>query len=209
MSRLGYDPRLRGIAILVGTLLAGNVVLSGALAFVALRSAPVVVVPGVREQQVVLPDEVPDAAVRKFAHLYLYYFDDYTPETVEERSSFVLRLVAPEIQEHVRRELLERATYAVRTREASHLVLPPPELSPVASAIERLSGGLFRFSIVGERHVYIASQPKGNSKVRYVLTLRSALPSDHDAYGLVVVSQTMRPEIEARPTDRRPEAAHD
>lgn len=209
MSREGSIFSVRNVAIAVGTLLFANLLLAGALAFAALRRAPVVVVPGVKEHQIVLPDEVPDAAVRKFAHLYLHYFEGYTPETVEERSTFVLRLLAPEIQDHVRRELLERATYAVRTREASHLVLPPPELSAVAPSLERLPGGLYRYAVTGERHLFIASQPKGSQRVRYTIMIRPALPGDGDAYGLVVLGQTMRPEEDAPAAARRTEASHD
>ena len=182
----------------IGALLGANLVLSGAVAAVALRRPPVVVVPGVRESQVVAPDQVPDAAARKFAHLYLAYFDDYTPETVEERSTFILRFVAPEILGRVRRELQERATYVVRAQESSHLTLPPPDLSPAAAALERLEGGLLRVEVVGVRRTAIAAEPKGAARLRYVLTLRPVLPTDQDAYGFVVVGQTIRPEPAGR-----------
>jgi hypothetical protein len=183
-------PASKRVNLLVGSLLGANLLLSGALAFAALRPRAVVVVPGVRENQIALPEEVPPAALRKFARLYLVLFDDYTPETVEDRSTDVLRLVAPEAQEKVRRDLVDRATYVVRTRESSHLILPPPGQEEV----ERLPGRLFQVSLSAERQVYIASEGKGSSRVRYTLTLRSAFPSDGDAFGFVVAGQSIRAE---------------
>ena len=180
----------RPLVGLVAALLLAVVLLSGALVWTALRPGPVLIVPGVRENQIAIPEEIPPAALRKFARLYLIAFDDYTPETIEERSNDLLRLVAPEAQEKVRRELLERATYVVRTRESSHLVLSRPGQEEV----ERLPGGLFQVSLLADRHVYIASEGKGSSRIRYWLTLRAAFPTDGDAFGFVVVGQTIRAE---------------
>jgi hypothetical protein len=208
---VSYKDRLRAPRALmgaIGALLGANLILSGAVAAVALRRLPVVVVPGVRESQVVVPDQVPDAAARKFVHLYLGYFDDYTPETIEERSSFILRFVAPEILGGVRRELQERATYVVRAQESSHLTLPPPDLSPAAAGLERLEGGLLRIEVSGLRRTTIASEPKGAARIRYVLTLRPVLPTDRDAYGFVVVAQTIRTEPPAPNDGAREGAAH-
>lgn len=178
------------LSVLVGGLAVGVAVLSAALAWAALRPAPVVVVPGVRTNQVAIPEEIPAAAARKFAYLYLSFFDDYTPETVEDRSTYLLRLLAPEVLEKVRRELLERATYVIRTRESSHLLLPPlPEGGD--SKIERLPGGLLRLEVAAERRIYIASEEKGRARMRYTLLLRPAFPSDQDSFGFVVAGQTL------------------
>jgi hypothetical protein len=181
------------LTLLIGGLLAINLLLAGALVWTALRPAPVVIVPGVRANQVAIPEEIPAAAARKFGYLYLSFFDDYTPETVEDRSTYLLRLLAPEVLEKVRRELLERATYVIRTRESSHLLLPPLS-DGEDSKIERLPGDLFRLHVAAERRIYIASEEKGRSRVRYTLLLRPAFPSDQDAFGFVVAGQTLENE---------------
>jgi hypothetical protein len=181
------------LPILIGSLLACNVLLAGALVWAALRPAPVLIIPGVRTNQVLIPEEIPPAAARKFAYLYLSFFEDYTPDTVEERSTYLLRLLAPEVQEKVRRELLDRATYVIRTRESSHLLLPPFE-DELSGKVERLPGGLLRLQVAAERRIYIASEEKGRSRVRYTLTLRPAFPSDQDAFGFVVAGQTLESE---------------
>lgn len=181
-------------AQLLAVLLGMNVLLAAGLVVAALRRPPVVVVPGVRESQVLLPEEVPDAAAAKFVHLYLAYFEDYTPESIEERSTFAFRFVAPELAEGVRRELLERATYVIRTRESSQLTLAPPDLSPRSGAVERMSGGLLRVTAAGERRTYIASELKTAVRMKYAVTLRPRLPTDQDAFGFEVVGQTIRPE---------------
>ena len=183
----------RGLVVLVGILLAGTLVLSIALAAVALREQPVVVVPGVRESQIRIPDEIPDAAALKFVLLYLTYFDGYTPEIIEERSNYILRFIAPEFLEKVARSLSERADYVVRTRESSVLTFPPPPLSPTASGVVRRPGGILRVTVVAERRVYIASELKMEGSVRYVLDLRPSLPGDRDTFGFLVVGLSIRP----------------
>jgi TraE protein len=193
MTRITLFPS-RVLLVLLAALSAAVVLLSGALGWTALRPGPVVIVPGVRESQIMMPEEIPSAAVRKFAYLYLAFFDSYTPETIEDRSTYLLRLVAPEALERVGRDLLERATYVVRTRESSHLILPPPSAS--ADDLERLPGGNLRLSIVAERRTYIASEEKARANIRYTLTLRPALPSDQDAFGFVVIGQTLRAEMD-------------
>lgn len=183
----------RPLLLAVGALLLGNVILSGALAAIALRPAPVVIAPGVRDHQVIVPDQVPDTAVRKFATLYLTFFDAYTPETVEERSTYLLRFVAPEYLKTVTQVLTERATYVLRTKESAHLTLPPPTL-PETSHVTRHEGGILRFTAAAERRIYIASELKVTQRLRYVLDLKPTLPSDEDPYGFVVVGQRVRPE---------------
>jgi hypothetical protein len=180
-------------------LLGSQLVVSAALAFVALRSRPTLVIPGVRESQVVLPEEIPDAAVKTFSLLYLRYFDDYTPPTIEERSNYALRFVSPERLEAATHSLSERASYVARAKESSHLVLPLPS----ACAVERIGAGLFRFTAVAERRILIASELKDASRVRYTIELRTGLPTEEDPYGLLVVAQSIRLESPKEAVDER------
>jgi hypothetical protein len=176
--------------VLGAALLLSQLVLSAALAAVALRPRPVLLVPGARDQRVVIPEEVPDDAVKRFGLLYLRYFDCYIPQTVEEQSNHVLRYVAVERLEAVQKALSERAAYVLRAREASHLTLP----LPAACTVERIQAGLLRFTATAVRTIHIAGERKSMSRVRYVLDLRPDLPSDEDPYGLVVVAQSIREE---------------
>lgn len=172
----------------IATLLLGTVSLSVALAVVATRPGRVVVVPGVKERQVVVADQVPDAAVKKFCLLYLYHFDHYSPADVEERSNYIVRFVAPEHQERIVKSLSERATYVLRAKEASQLTLPLPSECEVT----RIENGLFRFSGVATRRVLIAGEEKSETRVRYLVDVKPVLPSDQDAYGFLVVGQSVR-----------------
>lgn len=186
------DPRAFGRRIFVAaTILAAlHVGLLLALAALALRSRPVLVVPGVRDAQVVTPDEVPEAAVRTFGLHYLRYFDDYTPTTLEERSNFALRFVAPERIESLVQALSERASYVARAKESSHLFLPLPG----ACEVTRQTAGTFRLSALADRRIFIAGELKNVSPVRYTLEIRPGLPTDDNPYGLLVVGQSIRSE---------------
>jgi hypothetical protein len=185
----------RPLAFLVGGLLLSTLILSAALAAVALRRAPVLVVPGVRDSQILVPGQIPDAAARKFAFLYLTTLEDYTPSTVEDRSNYLLRFVAPELLERAAKELSDRATYAIRAKESSHVTIPSSSLSS-ASGVARSPGGLLHVSVVAERRIWIASEPKSTGRFRYVLDLRPSVPTDEDAFGFVVVGQSISKEPE-------------
>ncbi len=180
-------------------LLAATLGLSVCLCVLALQPRAVIVVPGVAGRRVVLPDEVPDEAVKRFGLLYLRYFDCYLPQTIEEQSNHLLRYVARERLEAAQRALSERASYVLRAKEVSHLALP----LPAACAVERPSSGLFRFTATGLRTTYIAGERKTAVRVTYTLDLAPDLPGDEDPYGLVVVAQAMRQEPVEDPDAKR------
>jgi|GEM_PF-3140195 len=172
----------------VAALLLGSVLLSGALAMVTTRPSRVVVVPGVKDGQIVVAEQIPDSAVKKFALFYLYHFDGYTPIDVEARSNYVLQFVAPEHQEKVVKSLSERATFVLRAKEASQVSLPLPS----DCEVERLPNGHFRFSAIAQRRIYIAGELKSETKVRYLVDLKPCLPTEQDPYGFLVVGQSVR-----------------
>jgi len=196
MTLMTFSPRRTLLAI--AALLAATLSLSVALTVVALRPREVVVVPGVRESQVVLPEEVPSDAVKRFGLLYLRYFDSYLPQTVEEQSNHLLRFVARERLEEAQRALSERASYVLRAKEVSHLALP----LPASCAVERV-GHRFRFTATAIRTTYIAGERKTVARVTYMLDLAPDLPSEEDPYGLVVVGQSMKQEPIEDPDGKR------
>ncbi len=183
-------PRRSAMAVSCGVLFLATAALSVALAVVALRPPRVLAVPGVREARVVVADQVPDGAVRRFGLLYLYHFDDYTPLTVEERSNWALQYVAPDHQEKVAKSLSERASYVARARESSQLVLPVPGQCEVT----RTKDGLLRFAATATRTIYIAGERKSEERLRDLLELRPALAGDDEPYGFQVVGQSVRSE---------------
>jgi hypothetical protein len=196
MTAPALSPRRTLYAI--SALLAATLALSVALTVVALRPREVVVVPGVRESQVVLPEQVPDDAVKRFGLLYLRYFDSYLPQTIEEQSNHLLRFVARERLEEAQRALSERASYVLRAKEVSHLALP----LPASCAVERI-GRRFRFTAIAIRTTYIAGERKTVDRVTYTLDLAPDLPTEEDPYGLVVVGQSMKQEPIEDPDGKR------
>lgn len=182
--------RMRALPLIAVVLAIASTALSVALAVVAVRPTRVVLVPGVQERGVRIAGEVPDSAVRTFGLLYLYHFEDYSPATVEARSNFVLQFIAPEHQDEAWKSLSDRATYVLRAREASQLVLP----LPAECEVDRTEGGTFRFTAVATRTIYVAGEAKSEEKIRYVLELRPIVPSIENPYGFLVLGQSIRTE---------------
>jgi hypothetical protein len=171
----------------VAILAAANVALTAAVVTVSLRGRPTLVVPAVQREQVSVPSQVPDEAIRHFAILYLLYFDDYSPATAVDRANFLLRFVSADRVETARRALEERATYVVRARESSQLSPPLPE----EAQVERLEDGRYRVRLRALRRTLIADIPKEVLDVRYGLDVAPVVPSETNPFGLVVTGQTI------------------
>jgi len=177
----------------VALLAAANVALTAALLTVSLRGRPTLVVPGVPREQVSVPSQVPDEAIRHFAILYVLYFDDYSPATAVDRVNYLLRFVSADRAETARRALEERATYVVRARESSQLSPPLPE----EAEVERLKDGRYRVRLRALRRTLIADAPKEVLDVRYGLDVAPVVPSETNLFGLVVTGQTIDARVAA------------
>lgn len=173
-----------GVVVLLAAL---NAALTTAVLTVGLRGRPTLVVPGVKREQVSIPSQVPDEAIRNFAILYLLYFDDYSPATAVDRANYLLRFVSADRVEAARRGLEERATYVVRARESSQVSPPLPEHVQV----ERLDRGRCRVRLSAVRRTLIGDVPKEVLEVRYVLDVAPVVPSETNAFGLVVTGQAI------------------
>ena len=184
------DPKRVTIGVVAGLLL-GIVALAAGTLYFAFQGRPTLIVPGVRGEVVSLPSEVPESSLRNFAILYLLYFDDYSPATIEDRTKFLLRLVSSDRVEAARRSLEERATYVIRARESSLLSPPLPE----AVTVERTPRRTYQIEVKALRRTFIADAPKEVMHVRYRLDLVPTVPSETNPYGLVVAGQA----IESRP----------
>jgi hypothetical protein len=183
-SRLFLSSR-RLLAALALGLALGNGVLGAALAWGALRPHPVVVVPMVRRESIVVPEEIPPEAVQRFALHYLSYFDDYTAHTCKDRSNYVLGFVSYEFSETVAKKLTERLHYVEKAREAVQLLLPPPEAVEIAPG----PGRRRRATVTAIRRVYLSDRLAEESDVRYVVEVQAALPKQGNPFGLVVTGQ--------------------
>lgn len=168
-------------------LAAGNVLLTVGVLYFGLRGRPTLVVPGVKEEFVSVPSQVPEGSIRNFAILYVLYFDDYSPVTAVDRANYLLRLVSADRIEAARHALEERATYVVRARESSQLSPPLPEQIEV----HRLENGQYRVVMTALRRTLIADALKEVLEVRYVLDVALVVPSETNAFGLVVTSQAI------------------
>jgi hypothetical protein len=184
LSKLFSSSR-RLLAALTLGLALGNGVLGAALAWVALRPHPVVLVPTVRRESIVVPEEIPPEAVQRFALHYLSYFDDYTAHTCKDRSNYVLGFVSYEFSETVAKKLTERLHYVEKAREAVQLLLPPPEAVEIAPG----PGRRRRAAVTAIRRVYLSDRLAEESDVRYVVEVQAALPKQENPFGLVVTGQ--------------------
>jgi hypothetical protein len=170
--------------MIAGALLATNAVLAIGLAASALRPRPIRVVPSARAEQELLPGAVPEAAAREFALRYVLHFDNFTPATIEEAEGVLKHMVSARTWASAVEALEKRRRMVIEGRMSCQVV-------PRAA---RVDGG--RVTVEALRRTFLADKLSREAKVRYEVTVERQPPTEHNPFGLAVVSQEIREEIE-------------
>ncbi|MHC4605744.1 MAG: TraE/TraK family type IV conjugative transfer system protein [Planctomycetota bacterium] len=160
-------------------------VLAGALVIKASQPRQVVVVPGITEEAVLSPGEIPDEAACAFAMLYVARFDTYTPTTVGDLSEQLKTLVAPAYWSRAAEALEKRRKLSVEGRMSSQVILP----APGEVLVDRVRG--LEVTVPAYRRVFIGDRPAREGPVRYRLLLEMAPPGPGNPRGLVVAEQAI------------------
>jgi hypothetical protein len=167
-------------------------VLSVALAGLALAPRPHVLVPAAIAPMVLPPNEVPDEAARSFALLYVLTFDNYTPATIAIATAALKARVAPRRWADVADALDRREKVAVEGRMSSMCV------STGETEIARPVDGTIVAVVVASRRLFIADKLSKESSVRYRLVLEPCPPTAANPNGLAVVAQGVEERDEVR-----------
>jgi hypothetical protein len=190
LAALAHRPGALLIAVAAASV--ALLVLSGVLSVVATAPRPHVLVPAATAPSVVAPDDVPDAAARSFALLYVLTFDNFTPATIAAATQALKARVAPRRFSEVADALDRRASVVVEGRMASQLA--------GADAVElaRPGDGTIAVRVEGTRRLFIADKLSKESRVAYRLVLEPCPPTAANPNGLAVVAQAVEEADEAR-----------
>ena len=167
-------------------------VLSVALAAVALAPRPHVLVPAAPSSAVVRPDEVPDDAARSFALLYVMTFDNYTPATIEAATAALKARVAPRRWTQIAEDLDRRLRVVTEGRMSSHAVADP------GAEIVLPGDGTIVAKDSATRRLVIADRLSKESGVTFRIVLEPCAPTAASPSGLAVVAQSVEERDEAR-----------
>ncbi len=118
------------------------------LGYRAAAPHPVVVVPGVASEQIVIPGVVPDRSIANFALLFAVNFENYSTATLEAQDRFAAALVAPRFSGSFHKLTSERRAMIREAQMASSFF---PRLETL-----RISNGTISFrarkqQVIGER----------------------------------------------------------
>jgi hypothetical protein len=163
--------------VIVGALLAVNLVLAAGLAAAALAPRPIRVLPSARAEAELLPGAVPEAAVREFALRYVLHFDNFTPATIEASDQVLQKMVSARSWMGASAALEKRRKVVAEGRMSSQVL-------PVSVAIEGR-----RVTVEARRRIFIADKLSRETPVKYVVTVEKQPPTEPNPYGLAVVSQ--------------------
>jgi hypothetical protein len=147
-----------------------------ALAWAAAGPKPVVVVPGVREERVLLPGEVHPQLLANFALLFALNFENYSSVTVEAQDRYSLGLVAPKMIPSMRRAAADRLELVRQGELASALL---PDRSSLQVAGDRVTFRARKQHLIGEKLSWEA-------EFDYEIRVERALPTESNPHGLAI-----------------------
>lgn len=160
--------------------LAVDLVLGLILGYRLLAPSPVVVVPGIRTEQVVVPGVVPDQSLANFALLFALNFENYSTATLEAQDRYAQALVSPRFSAAFQTLTAERRAMIREAQMASAFF---PDLNTV-----RVQAGDPRPSVTfraRKQHV-IGDRLSWESQFDYQIRIDRAFPTQSNPYGLAV-----------------------
>jgi hypothetical protein len=160
---------------LIGVLLV-DLALGLVLGYRLLSPPPVVVVPGVREEQVVVPGVVPDQSLANFALLFALNFENYSTATLESQDRYAQALVSSKFVAAFQKMTDERRAMIREALLASSFF---PQLETV-----RVKDGVVSFQ-ARKQHL-IGDRLSWDALFAYEIAIERAAPTQLNPYGLAI-----------------------
>ena len=153
-----------------------DLALSLLLGYRLVAPSPVTVVPGIPSEQVLMPGEVPDETLARFALFFALNFETYATSTMESQDRFSLALVSPRFLHAFEKISVERKSMVREARLASSIY---PDLRTLR--VEK-SAVLFR----AKKQQVIGDRLSWEAVFDYRIDIERAFPTNSNPHGLAV-----------------------
>lgn len=154
-----------------------DLALSLILGYRALAPSPVRIVPGVRQEQVVVPGVVPDQSLANFALLFALNFENYSTATLETQDRYAQALVSAKFITTFQKMTAERRAMIREALLASAFF---PQLDTVRVRESTVSFRARKQHLIGDRLSWDAA-------FEYEIAIERACPTQLNPYGLAIV----------------------
>jgi hypothetical protein len=146
------------------------------LAYRASLAQPVLVVPGVKTEQIVVPGVIPEPTLANFALLFALNFENYTTATLETQDRYALALVSPRFFGEFEKMAAERRAL-VRDSQLASAFFPDPKTIQVKEQTV-----VFRSR---KQHV-IGERLSWEAVFDYQIQIERVSPTQSNPYGLAI-----------------------
>lgn len=168
-------------------LLVLDFVLGAALVYKAVEGRSVFVVPGVKRQAVIAPEDPPEEVVCNFAVLAVNCFENFTYQTAVAQRKWLLAHVSPRFATELDAATAERETVANESKMSSQFAYDPDSVR-----VKRVSPDLFEVEFQGTKQVFIADRMSWTEPFSYRVAVSTGAPTQCNAHGLFLSGMVAR-----------------
>jgi hypothetical protein len=184
---------------LVIALLVLDFVLGIALAYKAVQGRPILVVPGVKKDEIVAPDEPSHETVSNFALLAVNCFENFTYHTAGAQRKWLLAHVSPRFATELDAATFDREAVARDSKMSSQLAVDPASVR-----VSRASKDLFEVEFQGIKQVFIADRMSWTEPFSYRVAVSAGAPTRWNPYGLFLSGMVARKVEKGEGREARP-----
>ncbi|MBI4244999.1 MAG: hypothetical protein HY606_12990 [Planctomycetes bacterium] len=146
----------------------------------------VVVVPGAKTEQILLPDAVAAEQIISFGLLYLNTIENFNPETLEDNITFILSKISPDFYPKMKSIYKKLSSEIKHSHLSSHFSASMKNVK-----LERFDNlqGIYELKVTGTKSIYSKGKIIGNENLNYLLEIRRGAVTGSNPYGLYIGRQ--------------------
>jgi hypothetical protein len=150
-----------------------------ALVKISLKPQPIYYIPSAQEAGIAYPNRIDKTAICGFASNWLINRNNFTPSTVKDTYSRIMRYMSPELLSMTKSGLEEEMLRVERDNISSLFSLKKePEF------VE--SNSNYKVILTGEKVLYMGKEKVDARTLRYIITLKKVPPIEINPYGLAI-----------------------
>ena len=155
------------------------IALAAALAKVSLKPQPIYYIPSAQEAGIAYPNRIDKTAICGFASNWLINRNNFTPSTVKDTYSRIMRYMSPELLSMTKSGLEEEMLRVEKDNISSLFSFKKePEF------IEATSD--YKVILTGEKVLYMGKEKVDARTLRYTITLKKVPAIEINPYGLAI-----------------------
>jgi hypothetical protein len=155
------------------------ITLLAALVKTSLKPQPIYYIPSSQEAGIAYPNRIDKTAICGFASNWLLNRNNFTPATVKDTYSRIMRYMSPELLSMTKSSLDEEMLRVERDNISSLFSLKKdPEL--IESAPD------YKVTLIGEKVLYMGKEKVDARMLQYTITLKKVPPIEINPYGLAI-----------------------